>query len=454
MHRESTGFVYMRLTHTQGIADAEFFYGDPGDRIVAADWTGDEVDTVAIYRPSDAAFYFRYSNSAGVADHTVNWGDADWLPVAGDLGAAEAPAGMGLPDAYARSAVPWPLVGDGWSLVLYNATIEDPAPVIGPTVLYVVSPGGLRYEVGRWPAAAPGQPAPYAIADWKPDGTEALVLSWPAAGFARQVWLLDLASGGPPAVVASVPELADVGAGFTRPTGANLVVYRDEGGMEVLERRTAAGGLLATLAAQATGPPSERIEWLYDFDGDSVVIGDVGLRRVAIDGSAAGAFDSPGFGCDPRRWWSPDSFLAACHIEDPASGGLWYHRLWLVPTDGTAATSLTAAPATPPPVVDFGHTDAVRTNGQVLAQWSGDCGVGSIHRIVGGTGTPVAIDGSIGSDFLQGLAGARLLATSTAGCDSGAILVSAQLDGSDSIVLVPQADGARGVEDVATLPRP
>lgn len=34
--RESTGLVYFRNSHTQGVADNEFIYGDPGDRLVAA----------------------------------------------------------------------------------------------------------------------------------------------------------------------------------------------------------------------------------------------------------------------------------------------------------------------------------------------------------------------------------------------------------------------------------
>jgi PKD repeat protein len=84
LHRESTGYVYFRLTHTQGPADTAFFYGDPGDKIFAGDWTSDGVDTVAIYRPSEGRVYLRHSNSPGPADEWFDVGMGK-LPLAGVL---------------------------------------------------------------------------------------------------------------------------------------------------------------------------------------------------------------------------------------------------------------------------------------------------------------------------------------------------------------------------------
>ncbi len=85
LHRESTGLVYFRNSHTQGIADASFVFGDPGDRFVTGDWTDDGTDTAGLFRPSDGAFYFRNSNTQGTADARLVWGEGDWLPVAGDF---------------------------------------------------------------------------------------------------------------------------------------------------------------------------------------------------------------------------------------------------------------------------------------------------------------------------------------------------------------------------------
>ncbi len=85
LHRATTGLVYFRNSHTQGIADATFVFGDPGDRFVAGDWTGDGIDTAGLFRPADAEFFFRNTNTQGVADGTLFWGERDWLPVAGDF---------------------------------------------------------------------------------------------------------------------------------------------------------------------------------------------------------------------------------------------------------------------------------------------------------------------------------------------------------------------------------
>ena len=87
LHRESTGFVYFRNTHTQGVADNSFFFGNPGDRLVAGDWgIVDGVDTPAVFRPAGTIFYFRHTNTQGNADSQFAWGSSGWLPVAGNFG--------------------------------------------------------------------------------------------------------------------------------------------------------------------------------------------------------------------------------------------------------------------------------------------------------------------------------------------------------------------------------
>ena len=83
LHRESTGFVYYRNSHTQGAADAEFVFGDPGDILVANDWNHDGMGTPAVYRPDRTTAFLRFTNTAGVADAWFMFGEPSWLPVTG-----------------------------------------------------------------------------------------------------------------------------------------------------------------------------------------------------------------------------------------------------------------------------------------------------------------------------------------------------------------------------------
>jgi hypothetical protein len=71
LHREETGFVYFRNSHTTGLADGQFTFGDSGDILVAGDWDGDGDDTVGVYRPSNGMFYAKNSNTGGSADAIV-----------------------------------------------------------------------------------------------------------------------------------------------------------------------------------------------------------------------------------------------------------------------------------------------------------------------------------------------------------------------------------------------
>ena len=87
LHRESTGLVYFRNSHTQGIADSQFIFGDPGDRLVAGDWNSNGTFSPALFRPSNTTTYLRYTNTQGIADNEyipVPTQDT-WLPVSGKL---------------------------------------------------------------------------------------------------------------------------------------------------------------------------------------------------------------------------------------------------------------------------------------------------------------------------------------------------------------------------------
>ena len=84
LHRESTGLVYFRNSHTRGIADIQFIFGNPGDRLVAGDWTGDGVFTAGLFRPTNFRVYLKSTNSTGIADRSIcTASGVNQIPVAG-----------------------------------------------------------------------------------------------------------------------------------------------------------------------------------------------------------------------------------------------------------------------------------------------------------------------------------------------------------------------------------
>ena len=90
LYRRSDGFVYLRNSNSQGIADVRFFFGDPGDQPVAGDFDGDGCDTVALFRPSTATVFIinelgSDDSGLGAAEYSFPLGGAGQQPVAGDF---------------------------------------------------------------------------------------------------------------------------------------------------------------------------------------------------------------------------------------------------------------------------------------------------------------------------------------------------------------------------------
>ena len=90
LYRRSDGFVYLRNSNTQGIADISFYFGNPGDLPIAGDFNGDGCDTVSIYRPSEARFYIinklgSNNGGLGAAEYSFMFGDLGDKPFVGDF---------------------------------------------------------------------------------------------------------------------------------------------------------------------------------------------------------------------------------------------------------------------------------------------------------------------------------------------------------------------------------
>jgi hypothetical protein len=77
LYRQSDGFVYLRNSNSQGVADIRFFFGDPGDIPLAGDFDGDGCDTVSIFRPSDSRIYV--INHLGANDGGLGAADFDYV---------------------------------------------------------------------------------------------------------------------------------------------------------------------------------------------------------------------------------------------------------------------------------------------------------------------------------------------------------------------------------------
>ena len=84
LYRRSVGFLFIRNSNTQGVADIDIYYGIPGDIPIAGDWNGNGTDTVGVYRPSESKFYLRNTNTQGIADIVVSFGNSGDQPIAGD----------------------------------------------------------------------------------------------------------------------------------------------------------------------------------------------------------------------------------------------------------------------------------------------------------------------------------------------------------------------------------
>lgn len=90
LYRRSDGYVYLRNSNTEGVADVRFFFGNPGDIALPGDFNGDGCDTLSLYRPSESRVYVINrlgSDDAGLgaADFSFMFGNPGDKPFVGDF---------------------------------------------------------------------------------------------------------------------------------------------------------------------------------------------------------------------------------------------------------------------------------------------------------------------------------------------------------------------------------
>lgn len=82
-YRPSNGFVYVRNSNTDGIADTEFYFGMAGDTPLAGDWDGNGCDTVSIFR--NGQVFINNELETAVAEYSFYFGTPGDVPLAGDF---------------------------------------------------------------------------------------------------------------------------------------------------------------------------------------------------------------------------------------------------------------------------------------------------------------------------------------------------------------------------------
>ena len=350
----------------------------------------------------------------------------------------------GLPSALSRSVIPLNQIDQGWVAVVYSADTISPH-TDGPSVLYLVSPGGDRYEVASFPVGGPQ--ADY-VGNISNDGAHVVVTTHDP-GFQSRVVSIDIATGAQRDVINTE---SGGSIGTTLPTGRDVVVLHTtfDPTFDNLEVYRTNGSLFATIVSQPSGPG---LTWLYGLDGTYLLVGEpTGLNVYSNDGTFVRALNTPPGNCEPVRWWDTTTILAGCVPQDVVDSFGFYHVLWLIPLDGSPGERLTAAPPVGWDIVEFGHADAWRANGQIILQWWGDCAARGIQvRQPGGTGDWLAVEPS-GGHWIHAQAGSDLVIHSIDGCGDFYGPVSLiRTDGSLVRTLVPQIAGYQGVVSVAGM---
>jgi TolB protein len=255
--------------------------------------------------------------------------------------------------------VPWSHVGPGWVLAQYTTAAPEGGKT-GPVTLYLISPGGARYQLTRWPDL---RSAPELVA-WSPDGKRALFQVFSGKGGAEQ---LTLATGRKSTFVMQGNATP---IGYTTPRGLNIVGTRPSGTRTILARYSLSGRLVQSLGYSADA--------LYSSSGTEFAAGaSHGIKLVSNRGSLIRQLPVPGTSantCDPVRWWNSGTILASC--EPPGTG---LRRLWLVPVSGARPKALTR-PHDPRTTGDFGDLDAWQLPSGLYLQAAGACGVLHIYR--------------------------------------------------------------------------
>ena len=300
------------------------------------------------------------------------------------------------------AGVPWSHVGPGWVLAQYTTAAPEGGKT-GPATLYLISPGGARYQLARWPDF---RTAPELVA-WSPDGKRALFQVFSGKGGVEQ---LTLATG---RVSTFVMQGNATPIGYTTPRGLNIVGTRQSGNSTIVARYSLSGRLVQSLGSGGA---------LYAPSGTEFAAGaSHGIKLVSNRGALIRQLPVPGTSantCNPVRWWNSGTILASC--SPPGSG---VPRLWLVPASGAHPKALTP-PRNPNRSGDLGDLDAWQLSSGLYLQAAGPCGVLHIYRQApGGSIKLITVPHTNGDNRVLTARGSRLLVQAPTDCTGSVSLL-------------------------------
>ncbi len=254
------------------------------------------------------------------------------LALTGTTAAASAPAAF---PAGRVPPVPWREAGPGWTVVEYSTASlpgsTNPAP--GPTTFYLVSPQGRKYPFYVTPTAT-AYPQ-LTLVDWSGDRQRILVARNTISDQRIVVEQISLATG---AVVSTFRLPSDLLPDeYTRPSGQSILAD-GYGSRSLGIYRFGLTGHLQRILARGTSVLAP-----LDSPGGTYVVAGTrtGLDQVSNAGAITRRIRVPAavHGCQPVRWWTASTVLAAC------SGRKSYgtQRLWLFSFGGCSPTALTPA---------------------------------------------------------------------------------------------------------------
>ncbi len=263
-------------------------------------------------------------------------------------------------------------------------------------------PGGGRYLVATLPPDSPSLQA------WSGDGHWAL-LDGSGIGTQGQMAVpeLNLKKGSLHQVT-----LPSGSGAFTRPNGTALL-WVSAGLPFAIQRLDLQGKLQLTFPNRFSNLGAATGSVAYSPDGTELAIGaQKGVAIVHNNGQIIEQIAVAGATyCYVDRWHN-SSVLASCGSS--SSGA----RLWWIPTNGGAATALTAPPVAP----DFGDLNAWSVGATTYVQDAGPCGLLYLAALQpGGTTKPVAIPNVPAGSTVEvlGADGASLALHTTVACAAG-----------------------------------